>query len=395
MELQFSPEDTQFREEVRRFLRDSLPQELAQREAQGFHLPRSALSAWQSTLYRKGWAAPHWPTAHGGTGWTPVRRFVYEMEYGLANAPEFSVIAISLVGPVLARFGSPSLKDEFLDPMLRGDVWFCQGFSEPGAGSDLANLKTQAVRDGDHYVITGQKTWTTVAHEADFMICLARTRTDGKPQAGLSMLIVPMDAQGVTVRPIETLDGGHTINEVFLDGVRVPARHLVGEEHSGWQQAKFLLSNERTYNAHIGLLKRYLARIPDRIAQGLAEGLSSADAEELRRRHAELDINVTALEWSVLRTLVGEDSTVATAAASGLKVRGSEYLIGVSDLENAILGPQVIPRFTPQSEQAGLAGAGAHAPGRTAQYLYWRASSIFGGSNEIQRNIIWNAISRA
>lgn len=392
MELTFTADDEAFREEVRAFLKEHLPPDLARREAQGFHLERKDVAGWQCTLHKKGWVAPNWPVEFGGPGWTPIQRYIFELEYGLANAPELSPIGLSMVGPVIYRFGSQRLKDEFLQPILRGDAWFCQGFSEPQAGSDLANLKTAAARDGDDYVLNGQKTWTTAAHFVDYMICLARTNPAAKPQAGLSMFIVPMDAPGVTVRPIETIDGDHTINEVFLDNVRISADRLVGDENSGWTQAKFLLGNERTHNAYIGILKRYLARIPELIHTEAANGLSPASIDALMRKHALLEMDVNSLEWSVLRTIASEESPALAASASGLKVRGSEYLLRASDLENEILGLQVAPRFTSHDLLTLPAGASAASPGRTTQYLYWRAASIFGGSNEIQRSIIWNTM---
>ena len=395
MQLAFTSEDETFRAEVRLFLKDNLPVDLARREAQGFHLERKDVIEWQRILYLKGWVAPNWPKEYGGTGWTPIQRYIFELEYGLANAPEISLIGLSMVGPVISQFGSDFLRRQFLDPILSGEVWFCQGFSEPQAGSDLVSVRTRAIRDGEHYVLTGQKTWTTAAHFADHMICLARTDGSAKPQAGLSMFIVPMNAVGITVRPIETLDGDHSVNEVFLDEVRLPEANLIGAENTGWTQAKFLLGNERTHNAYIGMLKRYLARIPDMIsAEAIGGGLSAASAASLMRKHARLEIDVDAMEWSVLRVLASDDSPALGAAASALKVRGSEYLLRASDLENEILGLQVAPRFIPNDTSPLTAGAGPAAPGRTTQYLYWRASTIFGGTNEIQRSIIWNTMFR-
>ncbi|MFC5463076.1 acyl-CoA dehydrogenase family protein [Massilia niabensis] len=392
MELAFTRSEEAFREEVREFFKNNLSSELARREAQGFHLERKDLSAWQRILYDKGWVAPNWPVEFGGSGWSPTQRYLFEVEYGLANAPELDPIALSMVGPVLYRFGSAQQRERYLDPILKGEMWFCQGFSEPQAGSDLASLKTQAVRNDSGYVLNGQKTWTTAAHMADYMVCLARTNPQGKPQASLSMFIVPMDAPGVTVRPIETIDGDHSVNEVFLDNVAIPFDHLIGEENSGWTQAKFLLGNERTHNAYIGILKRYLARIPAMIEAEADNGLSPASAEALMRKHARLEMDVNALEWSVLRTLASDDSPALGAAASGLKVRGSEYLLRASDLENEILGPQTLPRFAPHDHEPLHARASANAPGRSSRYLYWRASTIFGGTNEIQRSIIWNTM---
>jgi alkylation response protein AidB-like acyl-CoA dehydrogenase len=279
--------------------------------------------------------------------------------------------------------------------MLRAELWFCQGFSEPQSGSDLASLRTRAVRDGDDYVITGQKIWTTSAHMADYMICLARTNDQVKPQAGLSMILVPMDAPGVEVRWIPTIDGSHNVNEVFLDEVRVPAANLIGEPDTGWTQAKFLLNSERTHNAYAGMLKRYVRRIPTMIEEALGQGLSEESAAEYRRRVARLEIDVDALEWSVLRVLASEESPMLGAAASALKIRGSELLLRAGELELAIAGPQMAPRFRPGEDDPPFAEASAWVPGKLDQYLYFRASTIFGGTNEIQRGIIWNTLYRA
>lgn len=394
MRLSFSYEDEAFREEVRAFLAAELPADLARREAMGFHNPRSVVDPWQRKLYAKGWAAPNWPQEFGGAGWTPIQRYIFELECGLANAPEYNLIAMSMAGPVLCRFGSAALREEFLEPMLKGDFWFCQGFSEPQAGSDLASLRTRAVRDGGDFVINGQKMWTTDAHMADYMICLARTDADVKPQAGLSMIIVPMTSPGVTVRPIETIDGDSHVNEVFLEDVRVPAGYLIGEPNSGWTQAKYLLGHERTHNAYLGMLRRYMARIPRLIADERTRGLSGIEESEYRRRHARLAVDVDALEWSVLRVLNGVEGPDLGAAASAISILGARYLLQAADLELAILGLQVAPRFSPDSAMPLVAGAPPAARGRTTQYLYWWAATIFGGSDEIQRNIIWNTLFR-
>ena len=399
MDFAFTAEDQDFRAEARQFLREHLPADLALREARGFHLDRAEIAGWHRRIYERGWAAPNWPREFGGTGWTPIQKYLYELEYGIANAPEISQIGLSMAGPVLCRFGSPELQQRFLGPILRGDLWFCQGFSEPQSGSDLASLRTRAVRDGNDYVISGQKIWTTWAHQADYMIALCRTdaqaKPQPKPQAGLSMILIPMDAAGLSVRPIETIDGDHTVNEVFLDDVRVPAGNLVGAINSGWTQAKFLLGNERTHNAFVGLLKRYLARIPALIVAEQDRGLSAVAAAEFRRKHALLQIDVDALEWSVLRVLAGDEGPALSAAASALKVRGSEYLLRASDLEMEILGPQIAPRYSADRSVPLPVGTSPAAPGRSTQYLYWRASTIFGGTNDIQRSIIWNTLFRA
>ena len=394
MDLTFSLEDEAFRSEVRSFLGETLPPELAGMESQGFHLHRTQVAEWHRALYRRGWAAPNWPKEYGGPGWSPIQKYIFEIENGLANAPEISPLALSMVGPVICRFGAQEMKATFLEPILRGDLWFCQGFSEPQAGSDLANLRTRAVRDGDEYVISGQKTWTTAAHMADYMMCLARTNPTVKPQAGLSMILVPMTTKGVTVRPIYTIDGSHNINEVFLDDVRVPVENLVGTPDTGWTQAKFLLNHERTHNAYAGMLKRYAARFPALIDHALANGLSSVAATEYRRAAARLEIDIDAQEWSVLRILASDEGHGLTAAASALKVRGSELLLRAGELEQSIAGAQMAPRFHPHDTAPFKGEAHELVPGSVDRYLYFRAATIFGGSNEIQRGLIWNTLFR-
>jgi alkylation response protein AidB-like acyl-CoA dehydrogenase len=394
VQLAFTTEDEAFREQVRSFLRDNLPPELARKEARGFHLHRSEVDPWQQVLHNRGWVAPNWPKEYGGPGWTPIQKYIFEVEYGLANAPEISLIALGMAGPVICRFGSEEMKARFLEPMLRAELWFCQGFSEPEAGSDLTSVKTRAQRDGDEYVISGQKTWTTSAHMADYMLCLARTNDQVKPQAGLSMILVPMDAPGVKVRPIATIDGSLHVNEVFLDEVRVPSANLIGAPDTGWSQAKFLLNNERTHNAYAGMLKRYVRRIPVLIDRALEQGLSDNGAAEYRRRVARLEIDVDALEWSVLRVLASDETPWLGAAASALKIRGSELLLRAGELELAVSGTQMVPRFKPDDGAPYQADADPAVPGRLDQYLYFRASTIFGGANEIQRGIIWNTLYR-
>ncbi|MET4898717.1 acyl-CoA dehydrogenase family protein [Sphingomonadaceae bacterium jetA1] len=383
MKLAYSAADLAFRQEIRRFLHDNLPLELAAAEARHSHLRRDKTDAWQRVLARQGWAVPNWPESAGGPGWTPVQRHMWDIEYGRANAPEYNVIGVGMVGPVIAAFGDEAQKRHFLGRIITGDLHFCQGFSEPGAGSDLASLKTRAVRDGDDYVITGQKTWTSHAADADYMICLARTRFEGKPQTGLSMLLVPMDAPGITVRPIPTIDGIESVNEVFLDAVRVPAQALIGEQDKGWTYAKFLLTAERTHNAYLGMLHRYLDRL--RALKGMNEAF--------RRKVAMLAVDVEALEWSVLRVHARDDEALGGATASALKVTASDLLLRASSMEVDALGMAAM--VEPRGGDDALAlWMRREAEGKVSQLVYWRAASIFGGTNEIQRTIIWSALAR-
>jgi alkylation response protein AidB-like acyl-CoA dehydrogenase len=379
LQLRFSESDLAFREEVRAFL-GTLPPDLARIEAQWSHLDRKDYADWHRAVHARGWAAPLWPKALGGAGWSPVQKYIWEVEQGLANAPELSVIALNLVGPLICEFGTAEQHRRFLGPILRGELYFCQGFSEPGAGSDLASLRTRAKLDGEDWIITGQKVWTSHARSADFMICLARTNPKGKPQTSISMFLIPMDAPGVTVRAIDSIDGRRSVNEVFLDEVRVSARDILGEQDKAWSYTKFLLDNERTHNAYLGVLKRYLGRI-ERLVEGRSAALSA-------RFHA-LEIDVTALEWSVLRVIAADAEKVSPAEASALKVRGSELLIQAGRLEMDLLGALAL---MDRDSDAAIAAGGTDesAPGKINQYMYWRAATIFGGSNEIQRTVIWN-----
>jgi len=381
MLLEISADERAFQNEVHRFLKDNLPPRLAAAENDRSHLRRAECAEWHRILYDKGWAVPYWPVEFGGTGWNAAQRHIWEIEYGRACAPEISVIGVGLVGPVLCQYGSPDMQHRFLRSIASGEIFFCQGFSEPQAGSDLASLRTRAVRDGDQYVINGQKIWTSHAPDADMMICLCRTDPDVKPQAGLSMLIVPMDTPGVLVRHIPSIDNEHSVFEVFLEDVRVPAENLVGEENRAWTYAKFLLNNERTHNAYLGQLLRYLDRLEARAAQ----------SEPQVRRVAELRIDVNALQWTVLRVLSEEDPERVGAAASALKVRASELLLRAAELEAEQLGLAACVDYRPDMAASALDGI-ADANGKASQYMYWRAASIFGGANEIQRTIIWGSL---
>lgn len=378
MKLAYSEDDKAFRSEIQKFFREELSPDIAENEGRHGHSPRADYAQWQRKLADRGWAAPNWPKEYGGTGWSPVQRHVWDVEYGRACAPEISVIAIGLVGPVICRFGSDEQKARYLEPILRGDIFFCQGFSEPQAGSDLAAVRTRAIRDGDDYVISGQKIWQSHAADADYIVCLCRTNMDVKPQAGLSMLIVPMNAPGLTVRPIETIDDAPSVSEVFLDEVRVPASELIGEQDKAWGYAKYLLKTERTHNAYIGILRRYVDRL--KRADNIGDGF--------RRRLALLEIDVDSLEWSVLRVLGAPEDAgpAASASASALKVTASDLLLRAGELEMDGLGLAALP--------VGSSGNSEMShDGLRSQFMYWRAASIFGGTNEIQKSIIWGSLA--
>ncbi|WP_137388606.1 acyl-CoA dehydrogenase family protein [Rhodoligotrophos defluvii] len=391
MDLNFSGEDEAFRQEVRTFVRNSVPPDMARRTRQGVHPSKADLKLWNRILYEKGWSAPHWPNEYGGTGWTPLQIYIFEEECAAADAPFLSYFGLRLIGPLIYTFGSDAQKQRYLDDILSGETFWCQGFSEPSAGSDLAAVKTTAVRDGDHYVINGQKLWTTEAHYADKMFCLARTNPEVKPQkGGLSILMFDMSAPGVTVRPIVTLDGGHSVNEVFLENVRVPAHDLLGAEGQGWDQAKFLLSNERVTNAQVPRSKRDLALLKDIAAHEPAGKGMMLDLPDIRLRIAQLEIDLYGLEWSVLRELFNGHGERSQASASGLKIIGSEIQQRLAELAADLVGAKGLAYHDPAAEQANDQPADApdYVPGLAARQLFLRAATIYAGTNEIQRGII-------
>ena len=393
MDLKVTPEDEAFRAEVRAFVRSSVPDDMARRTRQGFHPTKADLRLWNRILNDRGWVAPHWPVEYGGTGWSALRIHIFEEECAAADAPFLSYFGLRLIGPLIYTFGSPAQKRALLGPILRGDTFWCQGFSEPGSGSDLASLRTTAVRDGDHYVVSGQKTWTTEAHFADRMFCLVRTDTTVPPQrGGLSMVMFDLDRPGVTVRPIVTIDEGHSVNEVFLDEVRVPVADRLGDEGKGWTYTKFLLGNERVSNAQVPRCKRDLQLVRALALAPDSRGARAIDAPDLRQRLAQLEIDLAALEWSVLRVLASPEGARTQAASSGLKVTGSEIQQRISELAYDLLGPAgVVCYDDPDGAQSNdnlPAWAGTHVPGIAARQLFLRAASIYAGSNEIQRGII-------
>lgn len=392
MNLQLSPADRQFRDEVRAFLHDALPPDVVNRSRVGMHPPSEADRRWWNrVLYEKGWAAPAWPVEYGGSGWTPIQRHLFELECRAAHAPELRWQGLRLFGPVLYTFGSAEQKARYLPRILDGSEMWAQGFSEPGAGSDLASLKATAVLDGDHYIVNGQKLWTSEAQFSEQGFFLVRTDPTVKPQAGISMLIIDMKTAGVAVRPITMINGSEPVCEVFLDNVRVPQRNLVGEPNTGWTQAKFLLGNERTSSAEIEKSYADLARIK-RIARAeKKQGRPLIDDPEFRRRLAEAELEIEALEWSVLRVLCNAPSRHPAAAASVLKVRGSQLQQTLSELAVEALGPRALRLYTTEAAADGTSLWPTHVPGVTADHLYLRAFTIYGGALEVQKNIIAKA----
>jgi alkylation response protein AidB-like acyl-CoA dehydrogenase len=388
MHFRHDPEDEGFREEVRAFLRAKLPADVAERNRRGFHPTKEDELWWTSVLYERGWSAPHWPVEYGGPGWSPLRRFIFEEECFLAGAPPTCAAGFSLLGPVLYTYGNYDQKQRFLEPTRRGDIFWGQLFSEPNAGSDLASLKTTAVLDGDHYVVNGQKTWTTEGHYADWLFCLVRTDTESKPQRGISFLIIDAKAPGVTVRPIISLDESHSLNETFLDNVRVPVANRIGEENKGWSYAKLLLEHERAFSAEVPRNKRLMAQLKQ-IAKTQRSGVERLiDDPVFSARIAEAEIELRALEWLTLRALADMDhgADPTKPVGSVLKVRGSELIQKLGALIVEALGDHG-QTFYPEHGFESLPGP-SEAPGQVADFLYRRAVTIYGGTNEIQRNLI-------
>lgn len=389
MDLRFSDADERFRAEIREALRGLVPPDMARRTRQGFHPTKADLKLWNRILNDRGWAVPHWPKAFGGTGWSPLHVHIFEEECAAADAPFLSYFGARLVGPLLYTFGSKAQQERYIPDILTGDTFWCQGFSEPSSGSDLASVRTTAVRDGDHYVINGQKLWTTEAHYADRMFCLARTNPEVPPQkGGLSMLMFAMDSPGVTVRPVITIDEGHSVNEIFFENVRVPAEDLLGEEGQGWDHAKFLLANERITNAHVPRAKRDLALLKEMAAREAAEQGGQLDLDEVDRRIAQLEIDLDGLEWSVLREVIGGSGN--PAIASGLKIIASEMQQRMTELAVDIAGVRGRIRYDEADlDRNDLPGNPPdYVPGLAARQLFLRATTIYAGSNEIQRGII-------
>jgi alkylation response protein AidB-like acyl-CoA dehydrogenase len=392
MELAYTPEEQAFREEVRRFVQENLPPRTKDKVLNGKHLSRDDMLGWHRILHKKGWVAPAWPAEYGGTGWSPVQRHIFDEETAEAGAPPVIPFSITMCGPVVIRFGDDWQKSYFLPRMLSAEHVWCQGFSEPGAGSDLASLRTKAVREGDRYIVNGQKTWTTLAHMADWIFCLVRTDPNArKQQEGISFLLMDMKTPGITVRPIVTMDGGREINEVFLENVKVPAKNLVGEENKGWTYAKFLLGNERTGIARIGASKRELKRLKDIVSSEHEGGRSLIESPRFRDKLAMLEVELTALEITNLRMIAAMRGGKGPGAeASILKLKGSEIQQRISELAMEAIGPYALP-FQREALEEGWneepIGPDYAAPLAPA-YFNNRKVSIYGGSNEIQKNVV-------
>ncbi|GAB3444324.1 acyl-CoA dehydrogenase family protein [Massilia solisilvae] len=389
MDLDYTEEDRAFRDQVRAFLAEHLPADLQHKVRSHLRLSRDDIVRWHKILYKQGWVAPGWPREYGGPGWTPVQRHIFEEECAAAGTPPVMPFGVNMVAPVIMAFGSQAQKDYYLPRILSCEDWWCQGYSEPGSGSDLASLKTSAVRDGDHYIVNGQKTWTTLAQHADMIFCLVRTDPNVRKQEGISFLLIDMRSPGVTVRPIIMLDEDHEVNEVFFDNVRVPVANLVGQENKGWTYAKYLLGHERTGIAAVGRSKRELAFLKRLAAREQKNGRPLIEDPLFAARLAALEIELMALEMTVLRVLAKADRAPGPEA-SVLKVRGTDIQQMLTELMVEAAGPMALP-FDPaylEGEAAHSVAGDDEAAPLASYYFNYRKTSIYGGSNEIQRNII-------
>ncbi len=390
MQMEFSPEELAFQQEVRTFIAENYPEKLRSVQDEGHDLSKEDFLSWHRILAQKGWIAPAWPVEYGGPGWTPTQRFIWSEELAAADCVGTMPFGLSMVGPVIYTFGTPEQKARFLPGILSGDDWWCQGYSEPGAGSDLASLRTKAVRDGDDYIVNGQKTWTTMAQHADWGFFLVRTDPDAKQQEGISFLLIDMKSPGVTVRPIITLGGEHEVNEVWLEDVRVPVANRVYEENKGWTCAKFLLAHERTGIAAVARSKRGVEKIKE-IARTEMDGDRALIANPFfKRKIAELEIDLTALEFTELRSLAGVASGKGPGPESSLlKIKGSEIQQRITELALEAVGHYGAPYFRGFGEGDNEHPIGPDYAHRAAPtYFNARKTTIYGGSNEIQRNII-------
>jgi alkylation response protein AidB-like acyl-CoA dehydrogenase len=390
MDLNYSPEEAAFRDEVRGWIRENLPHDVRDKVLNYRELSKDELLGWHRTLAKKGWVAPHWPVEWGGTDWTVVQRYIFEEECGAAGCPIVVPFGVRMCAPVLLRFGTTEQKQRFLPRMYHGQDFWCQGYSEPGSGSDLASLKTRAVRQGDHYVVTGQKIWTTLAHYADWIFCLVRTDASReKRQEGISFLLIDMRSPGITVRPITLMDGGHEVNEVFFDDVKVPVDQLVHEEGKGWTVAKFLLGYERMGTGNIAVSKRELTRVKELAAQArTADGGTLLDDPRFRDRLTRVEVELMALEITNLRFLDQlRGGRPPGAEVSLLKIKGTEIQQSLTELMMQTAGP-FAQTFRPVDATAAF---DAFTASLAPRYCNVRKATIYAGSNEIQRNIIAKA----
>src|SRR5487761_2597691 len=393
MDLSFTAEELAFRDEARRFFRTEVPERICAKLRDGEHLSKEEMVTSQRILNARGWAVPNWPVAWGGQDWSSVQVYLYQDEMQQAYVPSPIAFNTSMVGPVIAQFGSEELKHRFLPRAANADDFWCQGFSEPGSGSDLASLRTRAERKGDKYVVNGQKIWTTLAQYADWIFCLVRADSAAKQQEGISFLLIDMKTPGITVRPIVTIDGGREVNEVFFDNVEVPVENLVGQENKGWDYAKFLLGNERTGIARVGVSKERIRRIRDLASKVESGGRPVLADQGFREKLAAVEIELKALELTQLRVVADEGKQgkgKPNPASSVLKIKGSEIQQATTELLMEVIGPFAAPfdEHGDDGSNQAMDWSAQIAP----SYFNNRKVSIYGGSNEIQRNIITKAV---
>ncbi len=393
MNVTFTEKERSFRDEVRAFFRDEMPAHIAEKQRLGIPLEREDVIEFQKALFNKGWAGYNWPIEYGGTGWSTVQKYIFQIEMAEANAPAIIPFGLGMVGPVIYTFGSEEQKRRFLPDILESNVWWCQGYSEPGAGSDLASLKTRADRDGDHYVVNGTKTWTTLGHLADWIFCLVRTSSDvARRQEGISFLLIDMKTPGVTVKPIITIEGDHEVNEIHFENVRVPVANLVGEEGKGWTYGKVLLEHERTGTAQVARTHYRLRKLRARARQSVRGEPPLAEDRNFMRKLAAVEVELKALEFTELRTLAAVASGKAPGPESSiLKLRGTELQQAVDELYVEAAGYYALP-YVPEQYAPGFPldeRVGEHNETQSSlRYFNYRKASIYGGSNEIQKNII-------
>ncbi len=385
-----------FRDEVRSFLTDTLTPELTAAARLGFGISRAEGTKWHRALFEKGWVAPQWPVEFGGTGWDTEQRHVFSEQLALAGAPMLMPFGLGMVGPVIYSFGSSDQQHQHLPGILDGSVWWCQGYSEPGSGSDLASLRTNAVRDGEHYVVNGQKIWTTNAHKADWIFALVRTDTECKPQQGISFLLIEMDTPGLEVKPIISIDGMHHLNEVYFNDVRVPLANLIGEENKGWTYAKFLLGHERTGIAGVAESKRAIEALHDISAtESSSDGTTLAADRQFMTRLADTEVQLLALEFTEARMLAAlKAGTSSSEASSTLKILGTQVQQALQTLRVEAVAHYALPFDIAliRGESNEAAPGPDYALTAVSDFNFGRASSIYGGSNEIQRNVIAKAV---
>ncbi|UPJ26400.1 acyl-CoA dehydrogenase family protein [Bradyrhizobium sp. CW1] len=395
MDLTFTEDERAFRDELRQFLRGNVPPETRRKLVEGRTLSKEEIVAGARVLNKKG--IPYWPKEYGGAGWSPAQQYIFEEEVQAFPAQTMYDFGVSLIGPVIYTFGNEAQKKYYLPRIINVEDWWCQGFSEPGAGSDLASLRTRAVRDGDHYVVNGQKTWTTLAQHANWIFCLVRTNPDVKKQLGISFLLVDMKSPGVNVRPIQLIDGGYEVNEIFFDNVRVPAENLVGEENRGWDYAKMLLGNERFGGAWVGASKERIRRIKHLAARSRAGGERLIDQATFQQKVIEVEVQLKALEMTQLRVVANaskQQNGAQDPASSILKLKGAQIQQATAELLMDVIGPYALPQLSEQElEDRNTSPIGPDWPPMIAPtYFYSRAASIYSGSREIQKNIITKGI---